>query len=297
MIGRARRIALVAASLLALSLPMQAQDRTSSVSFDGVGFDFSHTLGRSVNILRVPRERPDQNPLGEPSPGHIVFSLYARQSESKRVPALWDLPGSVRAYRIPALDGHPVATHQLAELRRLLEERPDPASLESVSGDGFTPLPYLPVAMEAAQALAARVTFIDTPELSGISYVAGYRQDTYPFARDDFWYTFQGLSTDGRWYVAVNWRLRTGMFPRTISQADAERAGSTAGRWSRYIRRSVATLDTAAPTDFTPSLDTLDALVRSIDFESVVVPSPSPSFAASPSGLPGPSLAVPSSTP
>lgn len=291
MIGHARRIALVTASLLAIAAPIQAQDATSSVAFDGVGFDFSHTLGRSVNILRVPRQGADELPLGEGAPAHIVFSLYPRQSESRRVPALWDLPGSVNAYRTTALGGYAVATHQMTELQRILADRPEPAILEAGMVDGTAPLPYMPVAEEAAQALVARVGYVDTPEVSGIAYVTGYRQDTYPFARDDLWYSFQGLSTDGWWYVSVTWRLRADMFPRRVTQADARRVANSASRWERYIRDSQATLDAAAPTDFTPSLDTLDALVRSLDFDSVVAPSPSPSGApelgaASPSTAP-----------
>lgn len=296
MMGRSRRTALVVVALFALAVPMQAQDATSSVSFDGVGFDFSHTLGRSVNILRSPRQGTDELPLGEGAPAHIVFSLYPRQSEAKRVPALWDLPGSVNVYRTRALEGYAVATRQWTELQRILTDRPEPQVLEADAVDGSAPLPYLPVAEEAAQALVARVGYIDTPELSGVAYVTGFRQGEYPFTRDDLWYSFQGLSTDGRWYVAVNWRLRAGMFPRTVSQADAERVGSSARRWERYIRESVATLDAAEPTAFLPSLDTLDALVRSIDFASVVPPSPSPALAPSASASPGATEGVASST-
>ena len=85
---------------------------------------------------------------------------------------------------------------------------------------------FLPVEEAAAQAIAARVGFIDTPELLGIAYVTGFRQDMFPFVRDDFLYTFQGLSADGQWYVAVNWVVRATMFPRRVSQADARRVGS-----------------------------------------------------------------------
>ena len=176
---------------------------------------------------------------------------------------------------MPDLDGYELASRQLTELQKLLDERPDPATLEASAGLSGE-LPYLPIE-EAAQAIAARVTYIDTPELSGVAYVTGFRQDVFPFARGDFWYTFQGLSTDGRWYVAVDWLLDASMFPATITQADARRVGTSASRWERYVKRTVATLDAAEPTAFTPSLTVLDDLVRSIDFASVVAPTPSAS--------------------
>lgn len=294
-------MAAVAALLLALAAPTQAQDATSdatsSVAFDGVGFSFSHTLGRSVNILRVPAGSSGETQEGEASPAHIVFSLYRSQAEGRRVPRPWDVPGTVNVYRSTALEGYPIATRQLTTLQRLLAERPDPATLEASDVDAPPSVPYLPIP-EAGQPIVARVAYIDTPELSGVAYVTGFRQDVSPFARDDFWYTFQGLSADGQWYVAVNWVIRAGMFPRTLTERDYQRAGSSASRWSRYIRRSVATLDAAAPTEFRPSLDTLDALVRSIDFASVVAPSQSPTPSLAPTVTPEPtSVAAASAAP
>jgi hypothetical protein len=295
MIGRSRRATIVAAMLLALALPAQAQDSTSDVRFDGVGFSFDHALGRSVNITRVPAIPVGETQVGEAPPAHLVFSLYGRRAESARIPRIWDAPGTVRAYATTALEGYPLASQQLTRLQQLLSDRPEPSSLEAITDNATTELPYLPIE-EAAQAIAARIQYIDTPELSGIAYVTGFRQDVFPFARDDFWYTFQGVSTDGRWYVSVNWVLRADMFPRRVSQADARRAGSSARRWERYITRSVATLDAAEPTAFRPSLETLDALVRSIDFESVVAASPSPGATASPTDAPGASEGPPSSS-
>jgi hypothetical protein len=278
MTRRSRSAVLLGALVLTMALPVQAQDATSSVSFDGVGFSFDHTLGRSVNITQVPAIPLADTQVGEAPPAHVVFSLYGRRAESARIPRIWDAPGSVRVYDVAALDGYPLASQQLTRLQQLLSERPDPATLETITPNATTEMPYLPIE-EAAQAIAARIEYIDTPELSGVAYVTGFRQDTFPFTRDDFFYTFQGLSADGRSYVAVDWVLRADMFPRRISQADARRVGSNARRWERYINQSVSTLDAAEPTAFTPSITALDDLVRSIDFASVVGASPSPSAA------------------
>lgn len=284
MIGRSRRAVVVAALLLAISVPTAAQDQTSSVRFDGVGFSFDHSLGRSVNILRVPRQRLGRAQVGEATPAHIAFALYPRQREGRAVPGVWDVPGVVRAYRTSAIDGYPMATQQLERLQRLLTERPDPATLGAIDESAITGMPYLPIE-EAAQALAARIQYVDTPELAGVAYVAGFRQDTFPFARNDLWYTFQGLSTDGAWYVAASWVLRAERFPARISNAESRRVGRNARTWARYIEQTATTLNATQPADFRPSLDTLDALVRSIDFDSVVQPTTSPS--------PQPSASVP----
>jgi hypothetical protein len=281
MTSRSRRFVLTGVLLLGLALPAQAQGETSSVSFDGVSFEFSHTLGRSVNIAQVPGQRLRSVGVGEAAPAHVIFSLYPRLAEARRPPRAWDVPGAVRVYAVSAIDGYPIASRQLARLQKLLADRPDPTTLETINDQQTVEMPYLPIE-EAAQAIAARVGFIDTPELSGIAYITGFRQDLFPFARRDFFYTFQGLSADGQWYVAVDWNIRATMFPRRVSQADARRAGRNASAWERYIRDSVTALDAAEPSAFRPSLESLDALVRSIDFESVVPASPSPSIAPSP---------------
>ena len=202
------------------------------------------------------------------------------------------VPGTVRVYATSDLEGYRLATRQLTRLQELLTERPDPASLEVMSEQLSVDLPYLPIP-EAGQPLAARVGYIDTPELSGVAYVTGFRQDVFPFARDDFWYTFQGVSADGQWYVSVTWVLRATMFPARVGNAAARRVGRNARTWARYIRQSVNTLDAAEPSAFRPSLETLDALVRSIDFESVAVPGATPS--AAPTASPPPPAGVPAS--
>ena len=281
------RFALTGALLLALAIPAHAQDDTSSVRFDGVGFEFSHRLGRSVNITQVPRQRPGSVGVGEATPAHVTFSLYPRMAESRRPPRPWDVPGTVRVYATSALEGYQLASRQLERLQELLAERPDPATLESITDQQVVDLPYLPIE-GAALAIGARVGFIDTPELAGVAYVTGFRQDTFPFARDDFWYTFQGLSADGQWYVSVSWIVRATMFPARVSDSAARRIGRTAASWERYIRQSVRTLDAAEPSAFRPSLEALDALVRSIDFDSVTASGPSPSVAPTPSAAPSP---------
>jgi hypothetical protein len=87
--------------------------------------------------------------------------------------------------------------------------------------------------------------------------------------------TFQGLSSDGGWYVSVIQHLETSLFPEEPSLRDIRRA---ARQWDAYLAESVTALEAAASEDFTPSLETVEALVASLDIGATpsVVPSPSP---------------------
>src|SRR5690606_29443417 len=107
MIGRSGQAVLAAVLLLAIPMPLAAQDATSSVAFDGAGFSFDRSLGRSVTILSVRAQRPGRAQVGEASPSHIAFALYPRQREARRVPGVFDVPGTVRFYRTSALADYP----------------------------------------------------------------------------------------------------------------------------------------------------------------------------------------------
>ena len=172
----------------------------------------------------------------------------------------------VRVYRTEDLSGDDWASRQREALESLLAERPDLALRTAVSDDGgIEALPFVSDG-SAAQAILARAHYVDTPALEGIAYLTVFRQDIFPFAAGDFWYTFQGLSADGERYVAADFRIDASMFPETVTSADARRV-DTGRRWARYLDESLPKLDGAAPDAFTPSLASIDALVQSITFE------------------------------
>jgi len=260
---RSNGLAAAAAALLLVSLPVYAQDEPSTVSFDGIGFTFDEALGVSVNIAQVPGGSPGEDGPSAVGPGRLALTLYGPRGEAAKVPRAFSAPGVVRFYHAADLAGHDWQSRQLADLRSLLDERPDLAPY-TAPGEGGASLP-LPFVLDgsAAQAIDARAQYIDTPDLTGIAYLTVFRQDLYPFAAGDFWYTFQGLSADGEWYVAVDFQVEAGMFPAKVSQKDVKRV-RTAKRWIAYQEQSVQTLDAAAADAFTPPLTSIDDLVKSI---------------------------------
>lgn len=243
--------------------PTLAQDTSSSVTFDDVGFGFDESLGTSVNVTQVPGEPTDVEQLSAPEAPHLAFTLYGPQSEATRVPRASVAPGVVRFYRTADLAGYDQSSQALDALKRLLSERPELAGYMKVAADGSgDALPYLPI-VPAAQVIRARAHYVDTPELAGVAYVTAYRQDVSPFAAGDFWYTFQGLSADGAWYVAADFVVDASMFPAKVTARDANRI-SDAESYARYVSTSVERLNEALPDAFTPPLSSIDSLVRSI---------------------------------
>lgn len=259
--------AALAALVLLLPLPAASQDGSSSITFDEVSFTFDETLGASVNVTRVPPGRTaDEGPTAQ-GPGRLAFTLYGPRADGRRIPRTYEGIGAVRVYRASDVADYGWQSQQLAQLQTLLDERPDLASVTAPGEYGLpTPLPFV-LDGSAGQAIHARAEYVDTPALSGIAYLTVFRQDLYPFAAEDFWYSFQGLSPDGQWYVAVDVPVEASMFPDEFSQRQVRRL-TRSDRWVAYLAESVETLDAAAPAAFTPPLDSIDALVWSISFDS-----------------------------
>jgi hypothetical protein len=272
-----RSIAVIAAALVLLALPVRAQDGGGSVAFNGVGFSFSADLGSSVAVIQVTGTLPD-SPEDLDAP-HLSFSLSNVRVERPTVPGPWRSDGVVSAYRTEDLEGADLAGEQYDQLQTLLAERPDlDTYMVVVDLDVDDYLPYLPVA-GGGQLLRARAEYIDTPEVSGVAYVTAFSQDLTRLAASDFWYTFQGISADGSWYVALSWVLTVDGFPARVG-------GGLPRDYPAYLNRTIATINEAGAETFSPSLTSLDALARSFTFEapSAGEPSPGPSPSASPAG-------------
>lgn len=257
--SRIGMVAVIAASLVAT--PVAAQDG-HVVWYDGVGFAFASSLGQSVNIAQVRATTGGE--LGVPDPVHVSFTLYGTREAYARPPAIGgpiDAPREVRIYRTADLAATDGVDSELASLQQVLETRPDPASFSTVSGPLEIQLPSVPTMVGAARIVQARVHYIDTPELSGIAYVASYAQDFLPPTSKDLEWTFQGLSADGSTYVSVRWGLTTDLLPSKLPKsiyAQIERD------WAKVLGDTTTTIEDASPDAFTPDLDTLDALVRSM---------------------------------
>jgi hypothetical protein len=282
-----RAAPLVAAALL-LALPVHAQDAGPRVAYGAVSFTLAPTLGSSVSVIPVAGGDDDVQGPGGPTIAHLVFSVSALTSERLNVPGPWRAPGVIDVFTTADIEAVPSASEQLDQLRTLLDERPDLAPFMTAGSDlTGNELPYLPLP-EAGQALRAQAQYIDTPQLSGIAYVAGFRQDVSRFAARDFWYTFQGLSADGTRYVAVTWVLTAPGFPKRVGFNPADDRGDS---YVRYLDRTMAKLGRIDPAAFTPSLVEVDALVGSITFEGMPVSEPSPLASPIASASPVPSAA------
>jgi hypothetical protein len=280
-------IALIGA-LLVLVAPALAQDTGTSVAYGGVAFSLDPSLGPSVNVTDVPGTPDSEFP--PPEPPHLAFALYPSAAEGDRVDRVGWGSFVLRFYPVAGIAGYTDSSDNLAQLQHILAERPDLSPYMEASHTGY--LPYAPVP-QAAQVLRARVHYVNAAQLSGVAYVTAWSQEQTAFAAGDFWYTFQGLSSDGTWYVSVDVVLDASMFPKTVPPSAGIFANNRA--YEAYIDQSIAKLNNNGPRKFSPSLTAVNDLVNSITFDSVTAAA-SPSESAFPLASESP-FAVPSEAP
>ncbi|MFN8420659.1 MAG: hypothetical protein U0528_15665 [Anaerolineae bacterium] len=150
----------------------------------------------------------------------------------------------------------------MIQLQQLLRARRD---LAEYAASTANPLPFLP-AVAAGQTIRARVRYLGTAAVSGISYVTAYQQAAEPLVQRDYLYTFQGISADGRYYISVVFRVSPESFPTTIpTDFDYQ---TFLSNLPAYLSESTAQLNSAAPESFAPALPLIDDLVQSFDFAS-----------------------------
>ncbi|WP_045235306.1 hypothetical protein, partial [Deinococcus pimensis] len=154
---------------------------------------------------------------------------------------------------------------QIEVLRALLRARPALPSRDAT-------LPYLPTAF-AGQVLHGAVRFLDFPGGAGVRYLVAYSQEVAPLTRGQVFYTFQGLTRDGKYLVSLDHPVDVPFLPRDLFGAGVparerdllatlERGGTDVDAAYRAYTRDVARqLDALGAS---PALARLDAVARSV---------------------------------
>jgi hypothetical protein len=258
-----RHVRLLIVLLVALlALPAAAQDAITTITYNGLSLIVPASLAAHANLVNFPGDPPDLQAPGGPEAPHLRVSLF---SDVPSPDSLFNSVATVRLYRISDIVNYPAYADAATRLQAILADRYDmnffmianPDSNENV-------LPFLPV-FPAAQVIRARAMYYGTDAFNGVSYITVYRQDVSPFVATDFLYTFQAVSRDNVYYLSVTVPLTTTLFPAEIGEINYDEfvAGFT-----EYLNTSVATLNAAQPTDFTPDLATVEALVGGIGLSS-----------------------------
>ena len=137
-------------------------------------------------------------------------------------------------------------------------------------------VPFLPV-FNAAQVFRAQFKMLPSLAGKGYRFVTKYAQDASPVTNSATFYTYQGLSSDGQYFITVIMPVTSVILPETIDgvtppggvAAPALTDPDYGNKYSGYITQLTAALDGLASDKYTPNLDQLDAMVSSISLNTV----------------------------
>lgn len=177
-------------------------------------------------------------------------------------------------YRRLTLQGYPITDHLLipqifiypagdlasanenmgkiaADLQALLQTQQ--------SGDH---LPFLPL-FNAEQVLHAQVQYLDFKGGKGVRFLTQFDQAPLPINNYELIYTFQGLTSDGKTYIAAILPVTNPELPNGSEVSEQQAKAMT--DFPDYLSRMVTLLNQKPADGFTPDLNKLDALIRSIE--------------------------------
>jgi hypothetical protein len=250
--------------LAALVSPAAAQPaETLIVSTGGIEMTIDKDFASGVSINLLPADDPAFGPgFAEPASVQIAFSNpppgFARESIL-----------TLRFYRVGDFAGYPEHEARLAQLRQLVQGQPADLSAFMEADATLSAnlrLPFIPVYTHGA-ALQARVEPFETPMFRGVRYVAAFAAALEPFTSTSFLYTYQGISNDSSVYLSAQAFIETPLFPTELTAIDPEAFSAS---FPQYLADSIAALNAAAPTDFSPGLADVDAAIQSITVTPVM---------------------------
>lgn len=142
-----------------------------------------------------------------------------------------------------------------------------PADLEALlqSQQPGQNLPYLPF-YNAGQVMHAQVKFMDFQSGSGVRYLTQFDQAVLPINNNELLYTYQGLTSDGNYYVAAVLPLNMPGLPEDANVTDAL-PPEFFNNFPQYMANMVTMLNQAEDSVYNPDLSALDAMVQSIAVE------------------------------
>ncbi len=192
----------------------------------------------------------------------VNFPFYVRLLELDEQSA--GARAEIRVYQARDFAGYAEQGYpaQLEALKTVLASPVDPARCgRPTDGDyHYAALPYLPL-VNAVQAFCARPLVVAFEGGRGIRYLTYYAQGIGPVLEGSVFYTFQGLSDDGAYYISASFPVKTHLLPQ-----DATAAGSANDLKVRktLLREQVRELNNQSDGVYSPDLSVLDRMIASI---------------------------------
>jgi hypothetical protein len=199
--------------------------------------------------------------------------VVAAQTNSSDAPYWEVLP----EYLLATLQGYPISDHLMMpqifiypvkELGEVNEGAGQiVVSLQTLiqSPQEITNMPFLPL-FNAAQVMHVHIQYLDFKNGQGVRYLTEFDQGFVPVNNNELIYTYQGLTSDGKFYVAAVLPVNHPSLPANETVTGNEPA-EFASDFPTYLVNVVNSLNPPAANTFTPDLTQLDDMISSLEIK------------------------------
>ena len=229
------------------------QTSGNSVALENVSFVIPIGLAEGANTEKMTAVETNSGAPWEISPTHYRFTLTGYELQDKfHEPRIYVYPAEAYAQA----NSH--AAEQIERVRKIL------------AGSALLPetLPRVPFFNAEAQ-FAAQMKIIPFESGSGVRTLTQYAQYAAPINNRELFYHFQGLTSDGAYYVIAILPITAPVLAEDEKpEASVPEGGvpipTDIGPNEVYYFSVTEKLNSLAPDDFTPSLNMMDALIHSV---------------------------------
>jgi hypothetical protein len=216
---------------------------------NGVSLFISPQLAENITAVMAPAN-VNEEALFWSTPEHreYQFNNWALKMEAFQQPAL-------RIFSVSEFTAvNPNVGERLAALQVALTAQPS-------DGSGLD----VPSIFGAGQLFQSNIKFLDFQNGSGARWLSQYGQAYFPIGLPSLFYTFQGFTTDGAFYISAILPVNHPVLPDTNSVTLDD---AFYNNYDSYAAETRITLDAQADSSFNPSLELLDQLVETLLVEA-----------------------------
>jgi hypothetical protein len=227
------------------------------VPFSSSGFSMKipNGLATGANTEEVPAASGTDLPSWQVQPASLKTSLEDYPLEGKFFePQIFIYPADEFSQMNDA------AGQTITDLKTILAS---PSSLPDH-------LPFLPL-FNAAQVFTSNAQVLAFQNGTGIRYLTQFDQAPLPVNNTEMFYTFQGLTTDGKYYVSAILPANAAFLSENGNPDSPVPPEGVPFDWNNldsmpaYVQALKQRLEATEPNGFNPPLPALDALIQSIN--------------------------------
>lgn len=236
---------------LTASAPAATEVNGTPITFSKISFVFPEGLATSATEEKIELSPPSEGmPWWETYPAHIRYPIGGYLLTEQ--------------FHEPKIYVYPIAEYVAIndDVAKKVE------TLKSLIANPAQPtperLPFLPT-FNAGEMFHSNFGTVAFQNGSGIRYITEFSQFPHPITNNGMFYTFQGITNDGLYYVSAILPINIGFligYPTPTDQGDFVFI-------ENEVKRVTEQLNNSIPEAFTPSMLTLDALIQSINITGI----------------------------